>query len=180
MRAWTYKGEKVPNRIGPSSKSLNCVASNAWMFLGSQVKNSQFLTICVWNVKTGLPSCLDTISVRFLTKSGNFPALFDCISRTILMIPSGSGLGRVGAGLQSYFLAAVACWYLVMIDETVLYRTNATKGHKSSRMTAYIVLKWARWVGSSTWVCGKKREERKGKGRSWCLNLANSFKLKSS
>jgi hypothetical protein len=58
------------------------------------------------------------------------------------MIPSGSGLGRVGAGLQPFFLAAVACRYEVATDETTLYRMNATKGTRSSRTAECIALKW--------------------------------------
>ena len=125
-----YRGENVPNRMGPSWKSLNWVASIAWMFFGSQVNMSQFLTMCVRNVNTVLPSCFDAISFRSMTWCGNLPTLLHFIIRITLLIPSGSRLGRTGAGLQPSLFASPACLYLVIINVRSLYSTKATSGLK--------------------------------------------------
>jgi hypothetical protein len=55
------------------------------------------------------------------------------------MIPRGSGLGNVGAGLQPLLLAALASRIVVLMDEITLYRTKAASGHKINLITECIV-----------------------------------------
>jgi hypothetical protein len=134
-----YKGENVPNRTGPSWKSLNWVASIAWIFFGSQVNMSQFLRMCVWNVNTVLPSCFDTISFRSVMWCGNLPTLLHFINRITLLIPNGSRLGRTGAGLQPSLFASPACLYLVIINVRSLYSTKTTTRLKINEVAERIL-----------------------------------------
>ena len=60
----------------------------------------------------------------------------------MLMMPSGSGLGNVGTDLQPSRLAAAACWYLVEMDETTLYRTKAAKAYRVSKRVDCMVSRW--------------------------------------
>jgi hypothetical protein len=143
--------------MGPNWKSLKLVASRAWMFFGSQVKKSQFLKMCVSNVNTVLPSCFDAISFRSTTWCVNLPALLLLISRIMLMIPNGSGLGYTGAGLQPSFFASALCLYLVTTNVMSLYSIKATTGTKINEGAERILSAGGRLVATMRKLYFRKR-----------------------
>jgi hypothetical protein len=132
------KGCKALRRESPSSNSLNCVASTAWIFLGSIVKMPSRPRLRIIKVVTKRFSCSAITSKRFSANSGtvfSLAAARDCFR---VSIPIGSLQGYTGKLPQPSFLALRECCH-ELITMRITCSTTAAAAKPTMNVRAILV-----------------------------------------